>query len=194
MIRMNAKWLVPAVLLALTASSSAVAQVSTNYGLEWSVISSGGGEVTSSSYVVNGTAGQSVPGCADSLSYKLWAGFWVPSGLVGPVEIDRIDEAKLLADGTQVRILGKIATTSEIDFNFSGMPLCIEEANRSSGIRVAVTTPVAMLARGNKVDVVGTMGTTSAGERQIESPNVTIADFSTDAALSWHEQPQHRWR
>ena len=80
-----------------------------------------------------------------------------------------IKEAKLLPDGTNISISGKIATTSDSDL--PGF-FYIEESDRSSGIRV--TPLVGGLQRGSVVDVQGMMGTTPAGERQIENAQVTI--------------------
>ena len=61
MTRVNIKRFVPAVLLALVTSSSALAA---NYAIDWYSINSGGGKMSSASYGLNGTLGQSVAGVA----------------------------------------------------------------------------------------------------------------------------------
>ncbi len=80
--------------------------------------------------------------------------------------------AKMLADGTYVSLSARIATTSASVF--TGF-FYIEEEDRSNGIRVAVPAgPVAGLARGSVVNVIGTIGTTPEGERQLTGPIVII--------------------
>ena len=60
-------------LLCLT--SIAYAQVSTNYDLSWHVLSGGGGQMDSASYVQRSTAGQ-VIGSSESSNYRMGAGYW----------------------------------------------------------------------------------------------------------------------
>jgi len=66
------------VLLLLT--SIAVAQ---NYSVHRYVIASGGGEMASASYSVNGTGGQPIVGKSSSTSWIVESGFWVGAGGLG---------------------------------------------------------------------------------------------------------------
>ncbi len=67
-------------LLCLT--SNAYAQVSTNYDLSWHVLSGGGGQMDSASYVQRSTTGQ-VIGYSESSNYRMGAGYWY-----GAVSVD----------------------------------------------------------------------------------------------------------
>jgi len=68
------------VLLMFLMTSVAIAQ---NYQIDWYVIASGGGEMSSTNYTVNGTAGQPIVGTSSSPSYTVESGFWVGAGPVG---------------------------------------------------------------------------------------------------------------
>jgi hypothetical protein len=54
-----------------------------NYQIDWYVIASGGGEMSSTNYNVNGTAGQPIVGASSSANYALESGYWVGAGAVG---------------------------------------------------------------------------------------------------------------
>jgi len=62
-------------LLCLLAPCAASAHSSANYALNWSVVGSGGGEMTSASYAMQGTVGQTAIGAASD-GYRLEAGYW----------------------------------------------------------------------------------------------------------------------
>nr|QNT35465.1 hypothetical protein EKMJPAOO_00015 [uncultured Methanosarcinales archaeon] len=62
-------------LLCLLAAGGASAQTSANYALNWSVVGSGGGEMTSSSYAMQSTVGQTAIGLASD-GYLIEAGYW----------------------------------------------------------------------------------------------------------------------
>jgi hypothetical protein len=68
------------VLLLFLMTSLAIAQ---NYQIDWYVMASGGGEMASTSYNINGTAGQPIVGKSQSSSYIIESGFWVGSGVAG---------------------------------------------------------------------------------------------------------------
>ncbi len=72
--------LINALLLLLLMTSVAIAQ---NYQIDWYVIASGGGEMSSTNYAVNGTAGQPITGSSSSPSYIIESGFWVGAGAAG---------------------------------------------------------------------------------------------------------------
>ncbi len=61
--------------LCLLAAGGASAQSSANYALNWSVVGSGGCEMTSASYAMQSTVGQTAIG-ASSDGYRLEAGYW----------------------------------------------------------------------------------------------------------------------
>ena len=65
---------------ALTAAGVAVAQVSTNYNLNWHVLSGGGGSRASASYRVDDTLGQWPEKASASASYRVDPGFWYGLG------------------------------------------------------------------------------------------------------------------
>jgi hypothetical protein len=54
-----------------------------NYQVDWYVIASGGGEMSSANYNVNGTAGQPIVGTSSSANYTAESGYWVGAGAVG---------------------------------------------------------------------------------------------------------------
>lgn len=155
------------ILVAVLMVFSSVAAQAQSYKIDWYCISSGGGEVAGGSYKINCTVGQPSAGYVEGASLKHWIGFWVPD--VGEAVVcDRIDQAKLLPDGTLVTIGGKIATSGPGDFSDF---FYIEEATRFSGIRVAIpSSAVSELARGKILSVTGYLGTTADGERQLTSP------------------------
>jgi hypothetical protein len=64
-------------LITLLISAPAVAQ---NYSVDRYVIASGGGEIVSTSYSANGTAGQPIVGRSSSNSWIVESGFWVGAG------------------------------------------------------------------------------------------------------------------
>lgn len=149
-----------------------------DYRIGWYSINSGGGLVSGGSYKLNGSVGQPAAGFAKSGSFLHWISFWAGDVLT-PVVKETIDQAKVTADGVFVSVAGKIATTGKdpvtnIPDRFTGF-FYIEEEDRSSGIRVSCPIwPVGELLRGSTINVIGTMGTTSAGERQIVAPIVII--------------------
>jgi membrane-associated PAP2 superfamily phosphatase len=61
-------------LLVLVSTSSAGS--STQYAVEWDVVSAGGTPMASSTYGLMGTVGQSAPGGSSSAGYVLCAGYW----------------------------------------------------------------------------------------------------------------------
>ena len=62
-------------LLCLLAAGGASAQTSANYALNWSVVGSGGCEMTSASYAMQSTVGQTAIGVASD-GYTIEAGYW----------------------------------------------------------------------------------------------------------------------
>lgn len=168
------------VLLVLVISSSLNAQA---YKIDWYSINSGGGEMTGGAYKLNGSVGQSVAGFTQGASVLHWIGFWAGETPT-PIVVPSINDAKLLADDTSVSVSGKIATSghdsvSGLDDRFNGF-FYLEESDRSSGIRVVCPSwPIAGLLRGSVINVIGTMGTTPEGERQISAPVVIITATTT---------------
>ncbi len=146
------------------------------FAVDWAVLSGGGGEMSSASYRLNGTLGQGFAGYASSPNYQHWAGFWVEPGGVAPpppVVVQTLDQAKVLADGTPVRADSVVATT--FGGAFGGAPLAyVEQEDRASGIRVALSSPAGWLTEGARVSVAGVMSTTADGERQIASATLTL--------------------
>jgi hypothetical protein len=78
--------IINAVLLLLVMSSLAIAQ---NYQIDWYVIASGGGEMSSTNFNVNGTAGQGIVGISSSPNFTVQAGYWVGAG-AGPGGCDYV--------------------------------------------------------------------------------------------------------
>jgi hypothetical protein len=70
--------LLVALLCGLALVGAARAQTSANYGLEWHVVGSGGGEMDSTNYVMNGTVSQVAVGSPGSTGYGLFEGYWSP--------------------------------------------------------------------------------------------------------------------
>ena len=62
-------------LLCLLAAGGASAQTSANYALNWSVVGSGGCEMTSASYTMQSTVGQTAIGPLGD-AYPIEAGYW----------------------------------------------------------------------------------------------------------------------
>ena len=62
-------------LLCLLAAGDASAQASANYALNWSVVGSGCGEMTSASYAIQSTVGQTAIGPLGD-AYPIEAGYW----------------------------------------------------------------------------------------------------------------------
>ncbi|MGC8861644.1 MAG: hypothetical protein ACP5R5_02595 [Armatimonadota bacterium] len=162
-------------LLTLTVSIAAFAQ---GYKIDWYSVNCGGGLVTGGGYKLNSSIGQAAAGFVSNTSYLHWIGFWA-GDLPEPLVPDSIGAAKMLPDGTYVSIAGRIATTSATDF--AGF-FYVKEENRSSGIRVAVPAAVSGLVRGSIVNVIGTLGTTSDGERCLTGPVVIIMGSRTPLA------------
>jgi len=57
-----------------------------NYQIDWYVIASGGGEMSSTNFNINGTVGQPIIGTSSSASYIVESGYWVGAGAVGGCE------------------------------------------------------------------------------------------------------------
>jgi len=166
------------VLICLLIASAACGQ---GYKIDWYSINSGGGAMSGGGFVLNGSAGQSTAGQASGSSILHYIGFWVPEHEgeppPEPVVVDSPAEAKLQPNGTLISISGKIASSAAGEFD--GF-FYMQEEDRSSGIRVAVSLgDIPGLIRGSVVNVIGTMGTTAAGERQITGPMVVIASSTT---------------
>lgn len=159
-------------MLQLACCVSAFAQ---GWQIAWYSINSGGGRVAGAGYALNSSIGQSAAGFVSNDTCLHWVGFWA-GDLPEPVVPPSISAAKALRDGTYVSIGGRIATTSEGDF--SGF-FYIEEEDRSSGIRVAVSGAVSGLLQGSVVNVIGTLGTTAEGERCLTGPVVIIVGTHT---------------
>ena len=175
---LSAKWLVPIALLILVLSQCGFAQSSNSFEITWSSLSSGGGQgLTSNSFAMEGTLGQSVAGYAESNSFAAYIGFWVPEETnTPPTEINSLDEAKTQTDGTKVHTTGKVATSAATDF--TGF-IYVEESDRSSGIRVVAQSITGALVRGSEVEVTGTMSTTTNGERFIDNATVIVTGSHT---------------
>jgi len=140
--------------------------------IDWHSINSGGGTASGAGLVLHASAGQAVAGYAGNASTRHWVGFWHPETGAAPQVLHRIEQAKTLPDGEYVSIAGKIATSGAADFQ--GF-FYLEEADRSSGIRITVPGwPVPGLLEGSVVQVVGTTGTTADGERHIVASSVVI--------------------
>jgi len=164
-------------LLAATVFLASVACVAAlSYNIDWYSINSGGGVASSASYTLNATVGQPVAGFSTSSGNLHWIGFWA-GDLPVPTAVSSISAAKLLVDGTYVSIAGQLATTAATDF--TGF-FYIEERDRHSGIRGAASdAAIAGVARGSVVNVIGTMGTTDSGERQLTGPMVVLVYSDT---------------
>ena len=111
-----------------TAVQPSAASPAAGEEINWQVISSGDTEGASTSFSLNGTAGQAVVGTGGSTSYGLCHGFWQDFsggsvgccvGLTGNVDNDPTDMVDL-SD-----------LTALIDYLFISftVPVCIEEAN-----------------------------------------------------------------
>jgi CSLREA domain-containing protein len=66
----------------LLLSGVALARSAAGFDLAWHVIAGGGGQATSSSYIVNGSIGQPIVAESSGTGYRLSAGFW--PGIMGP--------------------------------------------------------------------------------------------------------------
>ena len=72
----KAKIVTLTVVLLLVLASTSSAGSSTQYAVEWDVVSAGGTPMASSTYGLMGTVGQSAQGSSSSTSYVLCAGYW----------------------------------------------------------------------------------------------------------------------
>lgn len=162
-------------LTALVLLASSITVSADAYKIAWYSVNSGGGVAESASLRIKCSVGQSAAGFAQNAGALHWIGLW--SGeLQNPTIVDSPAEAKQLANGSYVSLAGEIATSADGDF--TGF-FYVEESDRSSGIRVVVPpTTIPDLARGKVVNVIGTMGTNGAGERQLVEPMVIV--ISTD--------------
>ena len=76
-----------ALLLALSSglllASAAPAQTSTTYDLSWHIAGNGGGEMESTTYLIQGTIGQPLVRQTGSVHYALTGGYWhsAPGGV-----------------------------------------------------------------------------------------------------------------
>lgn len=170
---MNTRRATYAILMLILSATCVPAQ---DYRIDWGVIPSGGASASSTSFKLSATIGQPSVGFADSASVLHWIGFWSGS-IPTPTVVAGVCDAKKVADGTFIGTSGKIATSAIDDFDDF---LYIEDPNRVSGIRVDVSpSALSGLARGSVVSVMGTMGTTADGERQITGPIVIVTPTTT---------------
>jgi hypothetical protein len=72
----KAKIITLTALILLVLASTSSAGSSTQYAIEWDVVSAGGTPMDSSTYGLAGTVGQSAQGSSSSTSYALCAGYW----------------------------------------------------------------------------------------------------------------------
>ncbi len=143
-----------------------------SYRMDWRSVNAGGGASSGGGLVLTSSVGQSAAGYVQGTDRKHWIGFWHPGTMAAPQVLARIEEAKTLPDGAYISVAGKIATSGASDFD--GF-FYLEEADRSSGIRVTVLAwPPLGLQEGSVIQVVGATGTTPAGERQIVASHVVI--------------------
>ena len=63
---------------------------SANYAINWDLVGSSGGVISSASYVVSGYVGQAVIGPSSSAGYHLGAGFAYGLGAAGPPPARRL--------------------------------------------------------------------------------------------------------
>jgi hypothetical protein len=91
----KATFIVISFMLILLMGGTALAMSSASYNLPWTVLSGGGGDRSSSSYVLGDTVGQpSAIGPSESTNYRLGSGFWygvsvtVTEGTCGDVNDD----------------------------------------------------------------------------------------------------------
>ena len=172
--------LVCAIACAVLAFMPVGAGAETTYQINWCSLNSGGGVMTGGPYTLNSTVGQTVQGFESSSGFLHWIGFWageIPTPTLAP----SIKAAKLLEDGAWVSVAGKIATSDATDF-FTEF-FYLQESARSSGIRVAVSPAnIAGLTREKSVlNVIGAIGTTADGERQITAPMVIVVSTNNTA-------------
>lgn len=162
--------------VSLLAAFAALTAPAGAYQITWSVIAGGGGTASGGGYVLNGTVGQPAAGFVQGGSFLHWIGFWAGEA-ANPVVVDSIGGLKELADGSYVSVSGKIAASGAADYNGY---FYIQEPDRSSGIRVAMNlASIPPVARGSVLNVIGTLGTTQDGERQIAGSVVVIAGVTT---------------
>ena len=76
--RLKPTLLVLLFLLVLMLGTTALAQTSATFNLEWNVIGSGGGESSSASYHINGTLGQGLASQprSGSANFMVSSGYW----------------------------------------------------------------------------------------------------------------------
>ena len=73
-----------ALLSGLLLAGAALAQTSATYGLSWHIAGNGGGEMESTTYLMQGTIGQALVRQTGSDQYALTGGYWHPApGSVG---------------------------------------------------------------------------------------------------------------
>lgn len=68
-----------ALLSGLLLAGAALAQTSTNYNLSWHIVGNGGGEMESTTYLMQGTIGQALVRQTGSEHYTLTGGYWHPA-------------------------------------------------------------------------------------------------------------------
>lgn len=88
-----------------------------------------------------------------------------------PVPIS-VSDARGVQDGLTIHLAGVIASTAASDL---ASVVYVQEADRSSGLRLRFTGPVPSVARGMVLDVQGTIAT-SDGEREIVDPVLAETD------------------
>ena len=110
--------------LCLAVTGAALAMSSANYDLPWDVLSGGGGDRSSSSYVLGDTTGQpSAIGLSESANYRLGSGYWygisvttcIPGDANGDGVVNVLDLVKV-----KRIILGLDPPTCGADANLDG--------------------------------------------------------------------------
>ncbi|HOP80691.1 MAG TPA: hypothetical protein PLU88_11590 [Armatimonadota bacterium] len=148
--------------------------------INWSSVNACGGLTSSGAYNLSSSVGQVAAGFTYCTEKLHWVGFWAGDMPI-PAVRQSVKDVKSLPDGAYVSIPAKIATSgfdpaARLEDRFSGF-FYIEEPDRYSGIRISAPNwPIAGLSRGSVVNVIGTMDTTSSGERQLVASVVTITD------------------
>ena len=116
--------LILALVFCLAGTGAALAMSSANYDLSWDVLSGGGGDRSSSSYVLGDTMGQpSAIGPSGSANYKLGSGFWYGISVTGCIPGDANGDGVVNVLDLPVEkqiILGELPPTCGADANQDG--------------------------------------------------------------------------
>lgn len=172
---------------------------STNYSISWDLTDAGGGNRSSTNYIVNDSAGQSAIDAAASSSYKIKSGFWVVSALtLAPAGVTDLTAGTGKYGGTIALswtspgddgINGDLVTGSQFQIKYSSVAIITaanydDPPNPTYVINIATVTTALSLQKITINNLVSGVSYWFAIKTKDEDGNWSVWESSADVSTS----------